>query len=80
MYHVLYQSMTLHFVFMGLYDSHPDIRDRSKVDNIVGDIQLYQNKWLDRLERMDRSRLRPLFIGSVLVGSEFDTRPATRGE
>jgi hypothetical protein len=36
---------------------NPDIRNRLKVNNIVDYIKLYQKKWLDRLERMDRSRL-----------------------
>jgi hypothetical protein len=36
---------------------NPDICKRLKVDNIVLGIKLYQKKWLDHLERMDRSRL-----------------------
>jgi hypothetical protein len=28
-----------------------------KVDNIVEDIKQYQRRWVDHLERMDRSRL-----------------------
>jgi hypothetical protein len=34
-----------------------DIRNRLKVNKRVKDIKLYQKKWLDRLERMDRNRL-----------------------
>jgi hypothetical protein len=38
----------------------PDIRNRLKVGNIIEDIKLYQKKWLDHLERMDRSQLQKL--------------------
>jgi hypothetical protein len=37
---------------------NPDIRNRLKVNSVVEDIiKLYQKKWSDHLERMDRSRL-----------------------
>jgi hypothetical protein len=36
---------------------NPDIGNRLKVSNLIEYIKLYQKSWLDRLERMDRSRL-----------------------
>jgi hypothetical protein len=36
---------------------NPEFRNRLKENNMVEDIKLYQKKWLDHLERMDRSRL-----------------------
>jgi hypothetical protein len=36
---------------------NPEIRNSLKVDNIVEDIKQYQRRWVDHLERMDRSRL-----------------------
>jgi hypothetical protein len=36
---------------------NPDLRNKLKVNNLIGDKKLYQNSWLDHLERTDRSRL-----------------------
>jgi hypothetical protein len=36
---------------------NPEIRNSLKVDNTVEDIKQYQRRWVDHLERMDRSRL-----------------------
>jgi hypothetical protein len=39
------------------HQRNPDIRNKLKVYNIVVDVKVYKRKWLDNVERMNRSRL-----------------------
>jgi hypothetical protein len=58
---------------------NPDIRNRLKANKIVEDIKLYQHKWLDHLERMDRSRLPKLaFLGDGGIWEDQDEDGETR--
>jgi hypothetical protein len=55
-----------------------DIRNRLKVKNRVEDIKLYQKKWLDHLERMDRSHLQRLAFKYQPRGRRDMGRPRRR--
>jgi hypothetical protein len=57
---------------------NPDMRNRLKVDNIAEDIKLYQKKWLDHLDRMDRSRLPKLAFQYQPLGRRDIGRPRRR--
>jgi hypothetical protein len=54
-----------------------DIRNRLNVDNIE-DINVYQKNWLDRLKRMDRSRLPKLAFQCHPRGRRYMGRPRRR--
>jgi hypothetical protein len=57
---------------------NPEIRNSLKVDNIVEDIKQYQRRWVDHLERMDRSRLPRLAFQYQPRGWRDRGRPRTR--
>jgi hypothetical protein len=58
--------------------NNADIHSRLKVDSILEDIKLYQNKWFDDLERMDRSRLPRLAFQYQPRGRRDMGRPRKR--
>ena len=45
-----------------------DIRDKLKVQNIVEEIQNYQTNWLQRVRRMDSSRIPKLALQYRPIG------------
>jgi hypothetical protein len=55
-----------------------EIRNSLKVDNIVEDIKQYQRRWVDHLERMDRSRLPRLAFQYQPRGWRERGRPRAR--
>jgi hypothetical protein len=57
---------------------NPEIRNILKVDNIVEDIKQYQRRWVDHLERMDRSRLPKLAFQYQPRGWRDRGRPRAR--
>jgi hypothetical protein len=57
---------------------NPEIRNSLKVDNIVEDIKQYQRRWIDHLERMDRSRLPRLAFQYQPRGWRERGRPRAR--
>jgi hypothetical protein len=57
---------------------NPEIRNSLKVDNIVDDIKQYQRRWVDHLERMDRSRLPRLAFQYQPWGWRYRGRPRAR--
>jgi hypothetical protein len=60
------------------HQRNPDIRNRLKVDNTAEDVKLYQNNWLDRLKRTDRSRLPRLTFQYQPRGRQEMGRPRRR--
>jgi hypothetical protein len=57
---------------------NPEIHNSLKVDNIVEDIKQYQRRWVDHLERMDRSRLPRLAFQYQPRGWRDRGRPRAR--
>jgi hypothetical protein len=57
---------------------NPHICNRLKVNSIVEDMKLYQKKWLDHLERTDRSRLPRLAFHYQPRGRRDMGRPRRR--
>jgi hypothetical protein len=57
---------------------NPEIRNSLKVGNIVEDIKQYQRRWVDHLERMDRSRLPRLAFQYQPQGWRDRGRPRAR--
>jgi hypothetical protein len=57
------------------HQRNPDIHNRLKVDNTAEDVKLYQNNWLDRLKRTDRSRLPRLTFQYQPRGRQEMERP-----
>jgi hypothetical protein len=60
------------------HQRNPEIRNSLKVDNIVEDIKQYQRRWVDHLERMDRSRLPRLAFQYQPRGCRDRGRPRAR--
>jgi hypothetical protein len=57
---------------------NPDIRNMLKVNNLTEGIKLYQKRWLDHLERMDRSCLPKLAFQYQPRGRRDAGRPRKR--
>jgi hypothetical protein len=60
------------------HQRNPEICNSLKVDNIVEDIKQYQRRWVDHLERMDRSRLPRLAFQYQSRGWRDRGRPRAR--